>query len=423
MRKQFEATVVYEKLWEAIHEKKEDGSPKYNLILLEGGSRSSKTWSVLQVLISYCFDKSLRTSCFRKQSTWTRDTIWNDFQKNLEYMDVFDPDCLNKQNMDYKLGATSFEFRGLDDVARTRSRTQDITWINETTDVSKDMFDELEQRTNLFCLLDYNPVLDQSWIYELRKRDDVFWIHSTMLDNPFLPEKIKEKIRGYEPNEENAKIGTVDAYKWQVYGLGKPARREGAVYENWEEVKAIPLNAKLLGYGQDFGYTNDPSACVAMYEYDHDIYLDEVLYEKGLLNSDICTRYEQRGVSKLDDIIADSAEPKSIAEIKTHGYRIKSCTKGRDSINYGIDLLKDRKVYYTKQSTNIKEEVRNYIWLQDKNGKSLNKPIDDFNHLMDAIRYVAMEKLKSKREGKNIKERADKIAEMKRQLQNRGVKI
>jgi len=422
MKKKFEATVVYEELWEAIQAKNEDGSRRYNLILLEGGSRSSKTWSIIQALILYGFNKNLRVSCFRDKSTWTRETIWNDLQKNLEYMGIFDPENVNKQNMDYRLGATMLEFRGLDDIARTRSRTQDITWINEALDVNKDMFDELEQRTNDFCILDYNPVLDQCWVYDLRKRSDVYWMHSTMLDNPFLPAKITAKIKGYEPTEENAQQGTVDKYKWQVYGLGKPARREGTVFTNWKECKEIHLNAKFLGYGLDFGYTNDPSACVAMYEYDHEIYLDEIFYETGLLNSDICDKFEAIGVTN-EEIVADSAEPKSIAEIHKNGYRVKSCTKGKDSINYGIDLLKDRQVYFTERSNNLKQEFRNYIWLQDKDGKSLNKPIDKDNHLMDATRYIAMEKLRSKKETASVSQRADKIAMMKKQLQARGVKV
>jgi len=393
--------------------------------LLEDGTvvhNSGKTWAIIQFLITYCYDKDFRVSCFRKQSTWTRDTIWVDFQANLKHLDIFDRDMLNKSLMECDLGMSHFEFRGLDDIDRTRSRTQDITWINEATDISRDIFDELEQRTNKLFILDYNPIFDQCWLYDLRKRNDVLWLHSTMLDNPFLPQKIIDKIKGYEPTEENEKRGTVDIYKWTVYGLGLPSKREGTVYENWEE-KEIPKVAKLIGYGLDFGYTNDPTAFVAMYSYDNDIYLDEIFYETGLTNDDICQKFIDHGISPKSDIIADSAEPKSIEEISRKGYRIMGATKGRDSVNYGIDLLRAKKVYYSARSQNIGKEYRNYIWKQDKEGKSLNVPIDDFNHILDATRYIAMEKLEAPTKRRSIEEKRNEVELLRRRLQQQGLKV
>ena len=180
---------------------------------------------------------------------------------------------------------------------------------------------------------------------------------------------------------------------WEVYGLGKPARLQGVIFENWDIVEGIPEDAKPLGLGLDFGYTNDPTTLTDIYMYNNEIYLDELIYEKGLKNHSpypdertIVKRLQELGIGSKE-ITGDSAEPKSIDEIASHGFNINGADKGPDSIKYGIDLMKGYKLHVTKRSINIQMELRKYKWAEDRNGRSLNVPIDDFNHSLDGIRY------------------------------------
>jgi phage terminase large subunit len=221
-----------------------------------------------------------------------------------------------------------------------------------------------------------------------------------MLDNPFLPEKIRRKILSYEPTEENIRNGTADNYMWEVYGLGNPAHLAGLIYSNWDIVQSIPEGAKLLGCGLDYGFTNDPTALIEIYKYENELYFNELIYETGLTNPDIDKKMLTLGISKSLDIVGDSAEPKSNEELRRYGWNIRGATKGQDSVNYGIDILKSYKCHVTRRSIHLDRERRKYKWAEDKNGKTLNKPIDAFNHGMDGVRYLAMNKLAKKQDVK-----------------------
>lgn len=284
---------------------------------------------------------------------------------------------------------SEFAFFGLDDKGKLHGRKQHVFWMNEVMEDTRDDFDQLEMRTSDLGILDYNPYDDQHWVFNLQLRPDVAVIHSTMLDNPFLPESIITKIRSYEPTEENVKNGTADAYMWDVYGQGKKARLEGAIFRNWT-IEPVPETARLVGYGLDFGFTNDPTSLTAMYQGDGEVYFHEMLYETDLVNQDIAARMKDMGVDANALIYADSAEPKSIKEIQHQGFRnIRPVSKGRDSVIFGIDILKSVVFHITPQSINAENELRRYKWAQDSSGRSLNKPIDDFNHWIDAARYIA----------------------------------
>jgi phage terminase large subunit len=182
---------------------------------------------------------------------------------------------------------------------------------------------------------------------------------------------------------------------WMVYGLGQIGSLEGVIFSNWSIIDRIPENSKLLGYGMDFGFTNDPTTLIAVYRYDGKIILDEMIYKSGLLNSDIISNLSKFNVGQ-SVIWADSAEPKTIEEIRRSGFNIKPVTKGADSINFGLDILQQYQLLVTNESLNLIKELRSYTWDTDKTGKKLNKPIDDFNHAIDGIRYFAMMELKKK---------------------------
>jgi len=178
-----------------------------------------------------------------------------------------------------------------------------------------------------------------------------------------------------------------------------------------------------LGYGLDFGYSNDPTAIVSLTKEDDDIYVEELLFEKGLTNDDIAARLRALGVDKSDPIYCDSAEPKSIQELCNHGFNAKPAKKGRDSINYGINLIKQFNFNVIEPSYNLIKELKHYKWIEDKDGKTLNKPVDAYNHLLDATRYVCMETLKAKRSPLSLSEKKRQISNFKASLINSGVKV
>jgi phage terminase large subunit len=372
--------------------------PSSKLVCLEGGSRSSKTWSIFQLLITRALEGRGETyTIARAKLTWVRSTLLKDFQElkelyNLEITPDINP---NRQEQVYYLNGTEFAFFGLDYPEKLHGRKQDIFWINETMEADRKSFDQLEMRTRIGAILDYNPYDDGHWVFDLHQRGDVKVLKSTMLDNPFLEQAIRDKILSYEPTPENIKAGTADSFMWEVYGLGNKARLQGVVFENWGLIDGVPEEARLLGYGLDFGYTNDPTALIGVYMYDNEIIADQLLYEPGLTNEDITERLKGLEFTRREEIFADSAEPKSIEEIYRKGFNIKGVKKGADSILFGIDILKQYKINITKRSIDLESEFRKYKWTEDKSGRPTNKPIDQFNHGIDALRYLAMEKIKT----------------------------
>jgi phage terminase large subunit len=216
-------------------------------------------------------------------------------------------------------------------------------------------------------------------------RDDYDYIHSTYLDNDLLDERIKKSIEQRKNNQN----------WWKVYGRGEIGQLEGVVFHNWQQIDKYPDDLKWEIYGLDFGYSNDPTTIIRIGFKEGKLYLDEMLYQTGLTNNEIAGFIKNK-IGRAT-IIADSAEPKSIEEIYRHGIDIRGAEKGKDSILFGIDLLQECHMKVTKRSINIIKELRNYTWDKDKNGKQLNKPIDMFNHGIDALRYAATYKLRKKR--------------------------
>jgi phage terminase large subunit len=299
----------------------------------------------------------------------------------------------NRPEQIYYVNGSEFAFFGLDYAEKLHGRKQDWAWINETMEVGKKQFDQLEMRTTKGIILDYNPYDDLHWVFELQKRPDVTVIKSTMLDNPFLPKAIINKIKSYEPTPENIKNGTADNYMWEVYGKGEKARLQGTIFNNWDLIEDIPEEAKFMGIGLDFGYSNDPTAVVELFMMDDELYFNQLLYEKGLTNQEIAEKLKELEVDYSKEIYADSSEPKSIEEIRRAGFDIKPVEKGSDSINYGIDIMKSRKMHITRKSTELEVELRRYKWSEDRAGRILNKPVDAYNHGIDACRYISMMKL------------------------------
>ena len=384
-----EGTGVFDDLWQALNDKSVRG------IVLEGGSRSSKTWSICQSIYLTGLQSPKRIAIARFRRTWIKPTVLDTFKKVLQGLEVWEDEAFNKTDLIYSAHGSTFEFYGLDDSQKLHGIETDYFWLNEAIETSKDDFDQLEQRCKGKWIMDYNPSTDVHWIYDnVLKRDDVVLLRSTMLDNPYLEEAIIAKIKSYEPTPKNIEDGTADLFKWQVYGLGERARREGVIYTNWTEADEMPEDPRWTVYGLDFGFTHDPTALVKVSYQDGKLWVSELIYETGLTNADICERMEELGLSKGSEIIADSAEPKSIEEIRRRGWRIRPVAKGQDSVRSGIDKLKQYPIRVHKDSINVISELRNYSWKKDyKTNRPMNKPEDENNDALDALRYVAMMKL------------------------------
>ena len=360
--------------------------------MCEGGSRSSKTWSICQALLALGHRDKARVVIARFRRTWIKPTVLDTFIKVCKSLELWEEESFNKTELIYTLNGATYEFYGLDDSQKLHGIECDYFWLNEAIETSRDDFDQLEQRCKGKWLLDYNPSTDEHWIYEsVLRRDDVKYVHSTQLDNPYLPDHIREKILSYEPTPSNVHLGTADSYKWKVYGLGQRSRREGAIYTNWSETTDWPTGGKWRCWGLDWGFTHDPTALVEVIYNGGMLWVRELIYETGLTNSDIAAKC---GLQRSDEIVADSAEPKSIEELRRHGFRIRGVKKGTDSVRAGIDKLKSVKIMVHADSTNTIRELKAYSWKRDhRTNEAINTPEDANNHALDALRYVAMEKL------------------------------
>ena len=348
-----------------------------------GGTRSTKTYSILQVLILKAIQEPLQISIVRKSLPSLKLSVLRDFVEILESMNLYDPNKHNKTDNSYKLGSSIIEFFSIDDAMKRRGSKRDILYINEANELTSEDFFQLQIRTEKQVFLDFNPS-EVFWaVDEIMPREDCTTIHSTFLDNPFLPEEQIEEIK---------RLKYTDPDYWAIYGLGEFGSGRKLVY-HFNVVDEIPKPAKLIAVGLDWGFSNDPTAIIEVWQFIDELYFRELVYKTGLTNNDIHFQLQSLGIDRSIEIIADSADPKSIEELYRLKYNIKPAQKGPDSVLKGIDVLKRYKLNVLKSSVNITKELQNYKWVTDKNGNTLNQPVDAFNHGMDAIRYVALNKL------------------------------
>ena len=386
---------------------------KTKVRVLEGGSGSSKTWSIIQFIILYCHanvGEGKRILIVRQKLTWLKLSVMQDFFKILRMFQSWEPNDFNKGESVLALWGNTIYFTGLDEPQKVHGPRWDIFWGNEAIELAFDDCRQVIMRTNEIVILDYNPSLTDHWIYDrVIPRDDCTFMLSTQLDNPYLPLNQRKEILSYEPTPENITNGTADLAYWEIYGLGKRANIKGVIFTKVRYVSTFPAECKWVSYGLDFGYVNDPTALVKMGLYHGQLYLEELLYRPGLVNVPIVDKKGEVEPNISDElsrlglvkghaeIYADLAERKSIRELALFDWRIYKATKGPDSIVNGIDILKRYQLNILESSLNFKKEQQNYKWAldpQDKEGRHyINKPIDKFNHLWDAARYVALMKI------------------------------
>ena len=360
---------------------------KKRIKIIQGGTSAGKTFGILPILIHKAASQSgLEISIVAESVPHLRRGCLRDFLKIMRWINRYHDERYNKSHLKYTFANGSFiEFFSADDSSKLRGARRDILYINECNNVTFEAYNELSIRTKREIFLDFNPA-NEFWVHrELKDDEDADFIILTYKDNQGLDEGIVKQI---EKNRLKAKTSAYWANWWTVYGEGKIGQLQGAVFTNYKIIDSIPDEARLIGIGLDFGYSADPTAVIGVYKYNEYRILDEIKYQTGMLNSDI-----SKILPEDVPIYADSAEPKSIADIQRYGKIIKGVTKGKDSINYGIDVMQRQSYMVTSKSTNLIKELRSYCWDKDKTGKQLNKPVDNYNHALDAVRYHEMETL------------------------------
>lgn len=361
----------------------------YVTISEQGSSRSSKTYNTVIWLIVYCLTHpNTSLSIVRATLPALKGSVLRDFKEILQRMGLYDVKSLNKTELIYSFSNGSFvEFFSTDSEQKLRGRKRNLLYVNEANEISFLEYQQLKMRTTHYTILDYNPSFSEDhWLNDVNKEEKTYHFITTYKDNPFLEKIIIDEIESLQYKNQSL---------WRIYGLGLQAIVEGLIFTNVETVDEIPEFVKKRYLGVDFGYTNDPTAIVEVALVDDVLYIDEICYRTHMLTNDIISELKPLKGYK---IISESADPRLVQEIYRAGINIHPVVKGTGSIEAGINKMQQYKIKITKRSTNIKKEFNNYVYSQDKEGKWLNKPIDKFNHGIDATRYVILSEVL----GKNI---------------------
>lgn len=345
--------------------------------IIQGGSSAGKTIAILIILIDIAQRREgITISVVSETVPHLKRGAIRDFLSIMEAQNDFKEERWNRTDFIYTFETGSkMEFFSADSPDKVRGPRRDILFINEANNISYETYTQLAIRTNETIYLDYNPVAE-FWAHtELAKVDHDFLI-VTYKDNEALPQAIVDEI---ESRKGQANF-------WRVFGEGLVGHAEGLIYPNWKQIDQIPPQARLERFWLDYGYSVDPTAAGAIYKWNDAWILDEFCYQKGLLNNQIADIFKNQDI--VVPIAADSAEPKSNAELTTYGLTVLPARKGKDSINNGIQLVQRQNIFVTKRSLNILKEQRNYQWLTDKKDGTLEQvPSPIFNHHMDGIRY------------------------------------
>ena len=364
--------------------------------VIQGGTSAGKTFGILPILIDRCIrTPNLETSVVSESVPHLRRGAIKDFLKIMMYTNRYKDNQWNRSTLKYTFNNGSYiEFFSVEQPDKLRGARRNVLYVNEANNVPFEAYNQLAIRTSGDIWIDFNPTAN-FWAHkEVATQEDADFITLTYKDNEALSQTIIDEI---ELAREKAKTSEYWANWWKVYGLGQVGSLDGVCIKEWNEIE-LPLEARLLCYGMDFGYSNDPTTLIGLYKYNDAYIFDEVIYQKKLLNSDISNLLSDNNITEV--IYADSAEPKSIAELKTYRHKVMPCTKGKDSIVYGINLINQNKIFITSRSTNLIKELQSYTWAKDREGNTINKPIDAFNHCIDAARYAMSSQLETPNKGK-----------------------
>lgn len=371
-------------------------NPEEDVFVIRGGQGAGKTISILELIIQALLTSEKEATVLSSELSKMKKTVIRDYKKICKDWGVIQKeDDFNRSESKHEYPNGSYiDFLGADISDVGKGFRRDILYINEADKIDIDSAVQFISRAGL-TIIDYNP-------------DSLFWgddyinennfITLTFEDNEYLSESEVRSILDYKTKGfHNPHLGSDEIFedsniknkywanKWKVYGLGMVGSLDGVVFTNWEIIDSIAKDARYVKTGVDFGYTNDPSTIIDKYTHDGIPIYDEVMYKKGLVNSEIAKEL----LTFRRNVVADSAEPKSIKEISNYGVLISGAEKGKDSIAFGVQNIQSyEKFYVTKRSTNLIDELNKYLWAKDRQGNSLNVPIDKHNHCIDPIRYI-----------------------------------
>ena len=367
--------------------------------VIQGGTWAGKTFGIIPILINYA------TLNQNKVVTIVAETIpalkggaLKDFKNIMRDTGRWVESRFNATDIFYQFATgTKIEFKSFDSVGKAQAAgKRDVLFINEAPYITYEIADALIGRTTEDIYIDFNPT-SEFWAHtEILPNKDAEFLLLKYTDNEALPPTILSELMMKVDKANKEKEQGINGYwtNWcKVYVDGELGSLQGAIFD-FNIIPSIPHGAELLAYGLDWGFTNDPTALIEVYRYDGELIVNELIYKSGLTNTDLVERMKELKVNKYKDMIADSAEPKSIEDLYRAGYRnIYGAKKGPDSIRASIDKLKTFKINVTESSVNLIKESRNYTWAKDKTGELTQKPVDAYNHAIDALRYVALNKL------------------------------
>jgi len=382
------ATPVFEKNWNALQ------SGNYKYIINSGSSRSSKTFSILQIFWLIAWSKPrTKLAVFRNTKKDCKDTILQDMLKYYPTLPNYNLISFNKTESVFSFpNGSAINIEGTDDELKVHGFHSDYLWFNEFYKMPKSTFDQLDMRCSNTVFMDYNPV-GKLWSDDLVKQDNAILIHSTFKDNPFCPEEQKNKILSYDPNNPyNVEQRTADNYMWQVYGLGLKAEKPNRIFKGWKPIEAnmfdtIPYQSY---YATDFGLSAPTANLEFKFDGDKSFFFRERLYKpmnemKGTLVEEL----ENIGTDKTKENICDSGNEINQSEsrkLKNAGHNVIPAKKGAGSISAGIETMQKCIIYYTKDSINLENEYENYSW-RIYNGMQMDEPEqNNEDHLLDCAR-------------------------------------
>ena len=346
------------------------------IILLQGGTRSGKTYATIYFLIDFCLlYTGMEIDLVRDTFTALKATAWKDFKDVLLSLDLYHDKYHNKTDHTYELKGNIISYYGADTPDKIHGRSRDILWINEAHQFPQETIDQLFPRTRYRIIADYNPALGlEHWLDPYIEKHPP--LVTTYKDNPFLTQSQIEDIESRKSNQ----------YWWTIYGSGERANRQGAIFTNW--TMGDFDNSLPYVYGQDYGFSVDPTTLVkvAVDEKKKIIYADEKFYSTVGMSTNEIFEANKQATKPNDLIIADSAEPRLIDDLRRKGTNIIPCEKGAGSVSAGITKMQDYKIVITPTSHNLRKELSNYIW----NDKKAGIPVDAFNHICDCLRYSVM---------------------------------
>lgn len=345
--------------------------------IFQGSSRASKTYNILIFFIYKLLNEENKTlSIVRKTLPALKGSVLRDLKEILIKFDIYNPNDWHSVDGYYKMGSNLIEWISCDDATKLRGRKRDYLFINEATEVSYDEYIQLMLRTSDLTVMDLNPSLWKSWIYDLEGQPDVNYNITTYKDNPFLSEVQVQEIEKLQQRDPNL---------WRVFGLGQRGLPTKMVFSHQQTYSTLPEGSKLLGYGIDFGF-QDPCTLIQVYKNGESIFCEELLYLRNITIPDFIYKIKDLGINLKDDFICDSASPQSIEELRRQGINAKPVKK--NSILHGIDLIKRSNFFIHENSSNLQNELLSYVWKTDKNNNNLDEPVDNDNHLIDPLRYV-----------------------------------